>query len=163
MPISGGRERSSPYIWRLCGYSGLTAICLTCIIYLDFRSLIERGEVISRIWLPQTMTAIDSSQIQAGQKVRTDSLESVVTRFFVWAITRTWLATSEGAQAIIVRFGAHLVVGGLMVLAVVLSGVQLPPKVQAQFALPTPTPAVNLGNRVESLFSMRGGSRMIGG
>jgi len=108
------------------------------------------------------MTAIGSSQIQAGQKVRTGSLESVVTRFFVWAITRTWLATTEGAQAIIVRFGAHLVVGGLLVLAVALSGVQLPPKVQAQFALPTPTPAVDLGNRVESLFSMRGGSRMMG-
>jgi murein DD-endopeptidase MepM/ murein hydrolase activator NlpD len=73
-----------------------------------------------------------------------------------------WRATTDGAQAIIVRFGAHLVVGGLMVLAVVLSGVQLPPKAQAQLAFPTPTPAVNLGNRVESFFSMRGGSRMTG-
>jgi len=108
------------------------------------------------------MTAIDSSQIQAGRKVRSGSLESVVTRFFVWSITRMWRATTEGAQAIIVRFGAHLVVGGLMVLAVVLSGVQLPPKAQAQLALQTPTPAVNLGNRVESFFSMRGGSRMTG-
>ncbi len=109
------------------------------------------------------MSAISSSHIQAGRKVRTGSLgESVVTRFFVWTITRTWQATSEGAQALMVRFGAHLVVGGLLVLAVALSDVQLPPKVQAQFALPTPTPAAGLGNRVESLLSMRGGSRLMG-
>jgi len=108
------------------------------------------------------MTAIGTSQMQAGRKVRTGSLESVVTRFFVWAITRTWQATTEGAQALMVRFGAHLVVGGLLVLAVALSDVQLPPKMQAQLAFPTPTPAANLGNRVEGFFSMRGGSRMMG-
>ena len=107
------------------------------------------------------MTPLGSSQTEIGQKTWAASLESAVTRLFVWGITRAWQATSEGAQAIIARVGAHLVVAGLVVLAVALSGVQLPPKERASSTLSTPTPAINLGNRVASLsFTTRGGPRL---
>jgi LysM repeat protein len=75
-------------------------------------------------------------------------------------MTNAWVATSASAQAITARFGAHVIVAGLVVLAVVLSGIQLP-HVQSQVESPTPTPAAGLGNRVESLtFSARGGQRL---
>src|SRR5512137_886744 len=108
------------------------------------------------------MTTIDTSSTGAGRKAWADSLESGITRLFVWGITRAWQATSEGAQSIIARVGAHLVVVGLAVLAVALSGVQLPPKEQTSAEASLPTPAIDLGNRVAGLpFTTRGGPRLV--
>jgi murein DD-endopeptidase MepM/ murein hydrolase activator NlpD len=108
------------------------------------------------------MTTLNSSHSEVGQKTWADSLESAVTRLFIWGMTRAWQATSEGAQAIIARVGAHLVIVGLAILAVTLSGVQLPARERANSTMVTPTPAINLGNRVASLpFTMRGGPRLV--
>jgi murein DD-endopeptidase MepM/ murein hydrolase activator NlpD len=71
-----------------------------------------------------------------------------------------WQATSEGSQAMIARFGAHLAVGGLVILAVMLSDVRLPQR--AKSVPLTPTPADILGNRPEGLaYTMRGGPRLV--
>ena len=108
------------------------------------------------------MTTIDSSSTRAGRKTWADSLESGITRLFVWGITRAWQATSEGAQSIIARVGAHLVVVGLAVLAVTLSGVQLPPKERASAEASLPSPPIDLGNQVAGLpFTTRGGPRLV--
>jgi len=110
----------------------------------------------------QPMTTLDLPHTEVERKAWTDSLESAITRFFVWGMTRAWQATSEGAQAIIARMGVHLVVAGLAILAVMLSGVQLPPKERVNSTPPTPTPAVDPGNRAASLsFTTRGGPRLV--
>ena len=98
-------------------------------------------------------TAIGATSIQSRHTTWADSIESAIIRCFIWAYTRAWQATSEGAQAIIARVGAHLVVVGLVALAVVLSGIQLPQSRAWSVApiLLTPTPAINLGNRLENL------------
>jgi murein DD-endopeptidase MepM/ murein hydrolase activator NlpD len=114
------------------------------------------------------MATIDShiSNVATGRRARADLVESAITRFVVWVTTRAWQATSEGAQAVIARFGAHLVVIGLVVLAVVLSGIQLPTqgKELPLSILPlTPTAAVNPGNRADTFlvnFTTRGGPRL---
>jgi murein DD-endopeptidase MepM/ murein hydrolase activator NlpD len=112
--------------------------------------------------MSRQMTTLNSPHSEVGQKTWADSLESAVTRLFIWGMTRAWQATSEGAQAIIARMGAHLVVAGLAILAVTLSGVQLPTKERANSTILTPTPAINLGNRGASLpFTMRGGPRLV--
>jgi murein DD-endopeptidase MepM/ murein hydrolase activator NlpD len=102
-----------------------------------------------------------TSHIQS-KRTLTSSVEAIIARGFVWATTRAWQATSEGAQAVFARVGAHTVVIGLVVLAVVLSGVQLPRSHawSAPQFLPTPTPAVNSGERGDALeFVARGGPR----
>ena len=107
-------------------------------------------------------TAMDTPHIQPDRRPLSESVESAIAHCFIWAFTRAWQTTSEGAQAIISRVGAHLVVVCLLALAVVLSGVQLP-RAKAWSAapvLPTSTPAPNLGNRADSYtFVARGGSR----
>lgn len=114
------------------------------------------------------MATIDShmSNTATGRRVWADSLESVIARSIAWITMSAWQATSEGAQAVIARFGAHLVVIGLVALAVMLSDIQLPApeKDVAASILPlTPTAAVNLGNRAEIFplnFTSRGGPRL---
>ncbi len=106
------------------------------------------------------MATIEQMPTRPGQEAWTDSVESIVTRFFVWAFTHSWQTTSEGAQAVIARFGAHLVVVSLAVLAVLLSNTRLPRQAQVLPIRPEPTAASNLGNRVEVAFSMRGGPRL---
>jgi len=116
------------------------------------------------------MATIDShmSNTAIGRRGWADSVESAITRFVVWSTTRAWQATSEGAQAVIARFGAHLVVIGLVSLAVLLSGVQLPTRgkeLSASILPLAPTAAVNLGNRADTsllTFTTRGGPRLSG-
>ncbi len=108
-------------------------------------------------------TVLDTPHIQLERRAWADSLESAVIRCFIWGYTRAWQVTSAGAQAILARVGSHLVVLSLIGLAVVLSGLQLP-RARAWSAapvLPSPTPAMNLGNRVESFnYAARGGPRL---
>ena len=114
------------------------------------------------------MATIDSrlSIAATGKRVWSDSVESAITRFVIWVTTNAWQTTSEGAQAVIARFGAHVVVVGLAILAVVLSGLQWPApgKDVAVSALPLmPTAVVNVGNRADASlldFSTRGGPRL---
>jgi murein DD-endopeptidase MepM/ murein hydrolase activator NlpD len=116
------------------------------------------------------MATIDShlSIAATGRRVWTDSIESAITRFVVWVTTHAWQTTSEGAQAVIARFGAHLVVVGLAVLAVVLSGLQWPApgKDVVASAVPLlPTAVVGVGNRADASlldFTTRGGPRLSG-
>ncbi len=87
--------------------------------------------------------------------------ELTVSRWMGWLITHAWRATSQDAHALISRLSGHLVVIGLAVLAVVLSGVRFSGRAWPSASLsPAPTPAATLGNRVthESL-AARGGPR----
>jgi murein DD-endopeptidase MepM/ murein hydrolase activator NlpD len=114
------------------------------------------------------MATIDSriSNTVTGRRAWADSIESAIARSIAWVTMSAWQATSEGAQAVIARFGAHLVVIGLVVLAVVLSGIQLPvpgKEGAASMLTLTPTAAVNLGNRADTNllnFTTRGGPRL---
>ncbi len=110
------------------------------------------------------MASIEDSLAQAGRKawarLHPDSIEPAITRLFVWAVTRSWQATSESAQAVIARFGAHLVVVVLVLLAVLLSGVRLP-RTSMAAVLPTPTPASDPGNRADMAPAARGGPRLM--
>jgi LysM repeat protein len=117
---------------------------------------------------PKPMATIDS-HIPAtvmGRRVWADSIESAIARSIGWITMNAWQATSEGAQAVIARCGAHLVVIGLVVLAVVLSDMHLPvPErdVVASVLTLTPTAAVNVGNRADINFPdiiTRGGPRL---
>ncbi len=106
------------------------------------------------------MATVEQHFTRTRQQVRVGSWEEIVTRLFVWAITRSWQATSESAQALIARFGSHLVVIGLVALAVVLSGVRLPQQAVV-IPVPTlPTTAPELGNRANEVLTMRGGPRL---
>jgi len=108
------------------------------------------------------METNNSPQTQvARRKTRNDWIESVISRFFVWAATRAWQATSESAQALFARIGTHLVVVVLAALAVTLSGMKLPEHMRS--ASVTPTPVVNQDVHSEQLpHAMRGGARMTG-
>ena len=110
---------------------------------------------------------MNATHTQTGHPNWADSVgnaaESAIVRCFTWACTQAWQATSEGAQAVIARMGAHIVVIGLIVFVAVLSSLELP-QVYARSAtpiLPSPTPAVNAGNRAGAVnFVSRGGPRL---
>jgi murein DD-endopeptidase MepM/ murein hydrolase activator NlpD len=114
------------------------------------------------------MATIDSHipNTTTGRRAWADSLESAIAGCIGWITTSAWQATSEGAQAVIARFGAHLIVVGMAALAVILSGVQLPAR-ERDVATPMlaliPAPSVNLGNRADTALldvTTRGGPRL---
>ncbi len=91
-------------------------------------------------------------------------VEPTVSHCLTWLITQAWQATSQDAHALMARVSAHLVIIGLVLLAVVLSSVRLPGRAWSSASLPSvPAPAATLGNRVtHASLAARGGPRFIG-